>query len=159
MRIGSTVWRSYDNMNFMSGQTILECKDFAPFIGGCCKDCHSRSSAVHLNLERRTGLFVVRPPAPPGHELEWMADFSIHICAHVCCTIVCRVVQLPNSWWVEKAKELNTDEVWRLHTYGHRDGVAGYQDEVRLDKRRGTKPTARSRDIEDDELGGLDSWK
>jgi hypothetical protein len=150
MRIGSTTWKGYDNLTFMSGQTILECKDFAPFLGGCCKDCHNRASAVHVNLERRLGLYVIRPPAPPGHELEWMADFSLHICAHVCCTIVCRVTQLPNSWWKAKAIELNTEEIWRQHAYGRGGGIESF---VRTSRQPKVEVIN-----EDDDEEGFEEW-
>jgi hypothetical protein len=87
-----------------------------------------------------------------------MADFSLHITAHVCCTIVCRVCSLPHEWWLKKAQELNTEETWRLHIYGHKDGLEGYKEEVKHIQRKGNKPSVRSRE-DDEELGGLDSWK
>ena len=150
MRIGSTVWRGYDNMRFLSGMTILECKDFAPFLGGCCKDCHTRESAVHTNLTRGTGLFVIRPPSLNP---EWMADFGLHICAHVCCTIVCRVVELPNSWWREKARELNSDETWNKHTYGRTGGIEEF---VKVSRKPKIEVYS---DDDDDEFGGFEAWK
>ena len=157
MRIGSMQWKGEDNMRFESGMTILECKDFAPFLGACCGDCHRRATMVSVNLSRGTGLFIVRPPAPAHQEKEWMADFSLHITAHVCCHLVCRVVEKPHSWWVAKAKELNTEEVWREHVYGHKAGVAGYKTETTAVRKGRT--TRRVREEEDEELGGLASWK
>lgn len=158
MRIGSMQWKGEDNMRYESGMTILECKDFAPFLGACCGDCHRRATMVSVNLSRGTGLFIVRPPPPARYEQEWMADFSLHITAHVCCHIVCRVVNLPHSWWVEKAKELNTEETWRLHVYGHKAGLAGYQ-EATKEAKKPRRRTTRVLEEDDSELGGLATWR